>query len=96
MVLVPRQGLRRSLGDDMTLLHLHLDEKRERRPILARAVGRLGAALHLMHRAIIAARTRRLESELTFHRDDRDEMPVTQDAARYPQRPLILDEKWDF
>jgi hypothetical protein len=81
----------------MTLLHLHLDETRERRPILARALfKRLGAALHLMHRAIIAARTRRMESELAFHRDERDEAPAPQDATRFPQRPLILGEKWDF
>jgi len=80
----------------MTLLHLHLGETRERRPLLARAFKRLGAALHLMHRAIVLARTRRLESELTFHRDERDEARATLDVARFPQRPLILGDKWDF
>jgi len=85
----------------MTLLHLHLhphlgETTRERRPLLARAFKRLKAALHLMHRAIVVARTRRLESELTFHRDEGDETRTTQDASRYPQRPLILGDKWDF
>ena len=43
---------------------------------------RTGAALGALHRAIVTAKTRRLRRELRFHDT--------------PQRPLILDDKWDF
>jgi hypothetical protein len=54
-----------------------------------RATGRTGAALKILHRAIVTAKTRRLERELTFHAGSHD-------AAKLPQLPLILGEKWDL
>jgi hypothetical protein len=54
-----------------------------------RATGRTGAALKILHRAIVTAKTRRLERELTFHAGSHD-------AAKFPQLPLILGEKWDL
>jgi hypothetical protein len=82
----------------MTLLQLRHDNTAsiagEGRPKLVRMVKRVLAALRLMHRAIIIAKTRRLERELVRHADDRAIEPV--DATRYPQRPLILGDKWDF
>ena len=53
------------------------------------ATGRTGAAFKILHRAIITAKTRRLERELTFHTGSHD-------SAKFPQLPLILDEKWDL
>jgi hypothetical protein len=48
---------------------------------------RVGAALTMVHKAIVAAKMRRLERELTFH---------SSELRNIPQRPLILDDKWDF
>jgi hypothetical protein len=53
------------------------------------ATGRTGAAFKILHRAIVTAKTRRLERELTFHTGSHD-------SAKFPQLPLILDEKWDL
>jgi hypothetical protein len=45
--------------------------------------GRLdGRRFEVMHQGIVTAKTRRLQRELKFH--------------EIPQRPLILDDKWDF
>ncbi len=51
--------------------------------------GRMGSALRIVHRAIVAARTRRLQRELMFR--DR-----SGDDAQFPRPPLILGDKWDF
>jgi hypothetical protein len=86
---------------DMTLLQLRHDDRRsfagDGRVTFARAFRRLRAACRLMHRAIITARTRRLQSELMFfHARDCGEPSPGEDATRYPQRPMILGDKWDF
>ena len=47
-----------------------------------RAVRRTIAMLGILHRAIVTAKTRRLEREQMFH--------------EIPQRPLHLGDKWDF
>jgi hypothetical protein len=84
----------------MTLLQLRHDNTAsiagEGRPKLVRMVKRVLAALRLMHRAIIIAKTRRLERELVRHADLSDRAIEPVDATRYPQRPLILGDKWDF
>ena len=53
-----------------------------------------------MHRAIVDAKLRRLENEPTFdfgYADDLPEEPfVDATGAKYPQRPLVLGDKWDF
>jgi hypothetical protein len=71
-----------------------------------RAIGRTGAALRIMHQAVIAGRMRRVERELMFHNGSYDRWfsePETQqshasgkDLANFPQRPLLLGDKWDF
>jgi hypothetical protein len=54
-----------------------------------RAAGRTGTAFKILHRAVVTAKTRRLERELTFPTGSHD-------AAKFPQLPLILGEKWDL
>ena len=72
------------------------DVARKRRLSIARASDRLRAALRLMHRGITAAKTRRLQNELMCHAGDDDEQSADQTIAKFPQRPLILGDKWDF
>ena len=71
-----------------------------------RAISRTGAALKIMHRAVIAARMRRVERELMFQNGSYDRLfcepdalqsrQSGSDAVKFPQRPLILSDKWDF
>jgi hypothetical protein len=73
---------------------------------IRRAIGRTGAALKIMHQAVVAAKMRRVERELMFHNgsydrwlgepDAPDSHASGKDAVNFPQRPLILDDKWDF
>jgi hypothetical protein len=80
--------------------HLRIDSAR------LRAIRRIGAALGIMHQAVIAAKMRRVERELMFHDGTYDRWfsePDTQqnhasgkDLANFPQRPLLLSDKWDF
>jgi hypothetical protein len=79
----------------MTLLQLHHNDLHGGL-VIARAFRRLRTALRLMHRAIVAAKTRRLQNELMFHARDHGESSLGEDATRYPQRPMILGDKWDF
>jgi hypothetical protein len=70
------------------------------------ALRRAGAALKIMHHAAIAARMRRVERELMFQNGSYDrwfyqpDAPQNQtsdkDAVKFPQRPLLLGDKWDF
>jgi hypothetical protein len=56
--------------------------------VLARKLSsHIRAALATMHRAIIAAKIRRVRRELTFHGHE---------LRDFPQTPLILGDKWDF
>jgi hypothetical protein len=48
---------------------------------------RVGTALTMVHNAIVAAKTRRVQRELRFHSNE---------LRNIPQRPLILGDKWDF
>jgi hypothetical protein len=73
---------------------------------IRRMIGRTGAAFKIMHRAVVAAKMRRVERELMFHNGSYDRWfgePDAQqshasgkDAVNFPQRPLILGDKWDF
>ncbi|MEA2895476.1 MAG: hypothetical protein QOJ84_1091 [Bradyrhizobium sp.] len=55
--------------------------------VLARKFGsRVSAALTMIHQAIVAAKLRRVQRELMFHANE---------LRDFPQRPLILDDKWD-
>lgn len=84
----------------MTLLQLRDDGlgafAGEGRSTFTRAVQRLRVALRTMHRAIVAAKLQRLRNEPAFRIDGYDAPRRGEDAARYPQQPLILGDKWDF
>jgi hypothetical protein len=49
-----------------------------------------------MHRAIVKAKLRRLRNELMLQRGLDSYYAPEQDASKYPRRPLILGDKWDF
>lgn len=84
----------------MTLFHLHHDDLRgfaaKSRFAIARARRRIGVVLKLMHRAIVKAKLRRLRNELMLQRGLDSYYAPEQDASKYPRRPLILGDKWDF
>jgi hypothetical protein len=72
----------------MTLFHSHRDRLHETADgsqlyaLARRTIVRTSAAFRIIHRAIVTAKLRRMQHELMFH--------------EIPQRPLILDDKWDF
>jgi hypothetical protein len=85
----------------MTLLHSHRRElsgsrglRRGRRFSGARAARMISAAFKTLHRAIVAAKLHRLRNELMLHRSAQARTEL--DAAKFPQRPLTLGDKWDF
>jgi hypothetical protein len=80
----------------MSVIHLHHDGARDFGSAISRAFAWFGSAFKAMHQAIVAAKLERIESELVLRRGYRDDQPLQHDAARYPQRPLILSDKWDF
>jgi hypothetical protein len=84
----------------MTLLHLRHDDlhslERRDNSWIEKVFRRAGTALRIFHRAIVRARLRRLPSEWLYRKDYDDMLPPEQDATRFPQRPLILGDKWDF
>jgi hypothetical protein len=74
---------------------------RRLRRLARHAASRVGAALGMLHQAIVTAKTRRLAREMMFRPDAYDEWSKEperepQDASKLPQRPLILGDKWDF
>ena len=79
----------------MTVIQVHHDDLADG-SVFSRTLAWLGAAVKAMHQAIVTAKLERLESELIFRRGYRDEGPLQHDVVRYPQRPLILSDKWDF
>lgn len=56
------------------------------------------SVLWLARRAIVAAKLHWLRGELICHavRSVEDYAKPVADAARWPQAPLILGDKWDF
>jgi hypothetical protein len=73
--------------------------------VLARKISSsVSAALTMIHQAIVAAKLRRVQRELIFHAGSHDEWSRSkwregrgsvQDIRDFPQRPLILGDKWD-
>jgi hypothetical protein len=73
--------------------------------VLVRKIGSyIRAALTTIHEAIVAAKMRRVRCELMFHAGSHDEWsrskcregPGSNHELRdFPQRPLVLDDKWD-
>ncbi len=57
---------------------------------------RVGAGFRWLHRAIVSAKLRRLNRELMFRHDYDELLPPEHDINKFPQRPLILGDKWDF
>jgi hypothetical protein len=57
---------------------------------------RIGVSFRLLQSAIVRARLRRLDGEWLYRRDYSEMMPQDEDATKFPQRPLILGDKWDF
>jgi hypothetical protein len=84
----------------MTLLYLRHDDisatPRENGAPMARPFRRILVAFRLLHRSIVRAKLRRLHNELLFRRDYSEMLPLEEDATTFPQRPLILGDKWDF
>jgi hypothetical protein len=89
----------------MTLFHTHRGElfgssgrRSGSRFSAARATRTIAAALKTMHRAIVAAKLRRMRNELMLHRTTPTDSGrhAEFDAAQFPQRPAVLSEKWDF
>jgi hypothetical protein len=73
--------------------------------VLARKINsHIRAALTTFHRAIVAAKMRRIQRELIFHAGSHDEWSRSKwregsgadhELGDFPQRPLILGDKWD-
>lgn len=64
------------------------------RVLAGRVISQTRAACRIIHRAIVTAKTRRLQRERIFNtHESRD---PDSDAAKGPQQPLILSDKWDF
>ena len=88
----------------MTLFYTHHDRRNGSTGgfSASRAVRRLRTALKTIHRAIAAARIRRLRNELRLHAATRAKWarPHQTDpdahGDRFPRQPLHLGEKWDF
>lgn len=79
----------------MSLLSAHRGQLNGSRSRSRSAVTRkVIAFFKTMHRAIVAAKLRRLRNELMLRRSAAERVEF--DAARFPQRPLILGDKWDF
>ena len=85
-----RRGLRADIGKmNMTLFYTHHD--RRHGPAVfsfGRALRRMRTGLKRIHRAIAAAKIRRLRNELRLHAATR--------ADRFPRQPVHLGDKWDF
>jgi hypothetical protein len=64
---------------------------------VAKVRSRLKPLFKAIHKAIVTAKMRRLRSELTFSGAHENwSLRMDADAAKFPQRPLILGDKWDF
>jgi hypothetical protein len=85
----------------MTLFHTHRGEvlggrglRHGSRFSAARAVRKMSAPFKALHRAIVAAKLHRLRNELMLHRSTQARAKF--DAAKFPQQPMIIGDKWDF
>ncbi|MCK1515653.1 hypothetical protein IVB22_24485 [Bradyrhizobium sp. 190] len=88
----------------MTLFYTHHDRRYGSAGgfSIGRAVRRLRTALKTIHRAIAAAKIRRLRNELRLHAATRAKWARPHQPEpeahgdRIPRQPLHLGEKWDF
>ena len=84
----------------MALFQLRHDDTRgfaRERPLsISRIFRRIGVVFKMLHRGIVSAKPSGVRTEMLF-RPDYDEMFEREhDAGKFPQRPLILADKWDF
>jgi hypothetical protein len=100
-----RRGLRADIGKmNMTLFFTHHDRRGPALFSFGRALRRMRTGLKRIHRAIAAAKIRRLRNELRLHAATRaqwaraplQEPDAKVQADRFPRRPLLLGDKWDF
>ena len=81
----------------MTLFYSHQDRLDDAtggsllRALAHLAISRASAAFTCIHQAIV---TPRLERDPRESNDPARDAKL--DAAKFPQQPLILDDKWDF
>jgi hypothetical protein len=92
----------------MTLLNSHHGRLHPsaatNRSTFTRFIKRAGTALRRLHRAIAAAKIRRIRRELRLHsraygdwtRQRDHQGSPEKDGRKFPQHPLILGEKWDY
>ncbi len=84
----------------MTLLYLRRYDisvtARDNGASITRLFRRIGTVFRLLHRSIVRAKLQRLHNELLFRRDYSEMLPLEDDATKFPQRPLVLGDKWDF
>jgi hypothetical protein len=75
------------------------------RKLARRALRRTRAALAMLHQAIVTAKMRRLRREMLLYTGPRGDLisppdshnhGTERDLLKFPQRPLILGEKWDY
>jgi hypothetical protein len=102
---VIRSARRADIGKtNMTLFYTHHDRRNGSTGGFSagRAVRRLRTALKRIHRAIAAAKIRRLRNELRLHAATRAKWARAHQPGaephgdRFPRQPLHLGEKWDF
>ncbi|WP_065752775.1 hypothetical protein [Bradyrhizobium paxllaeri] len=93
----------RQIGSmDMTLFYSHHDRWHGSAAgfSIGRTFRRVRSARRTIHRAIAAAKIRRLRNELRLHAAARVNWTHQADAVahgdRFPRQPLHLGEKWDF
>src|SRR5262245_46197577 len=82
----------------MTLFHTHRGEVFGSRGLrsgsrFSAARRKISAVLKMMHRAIVAAKLRRLRNELMLHGNVQARAEF--EVSLFPQRPMVLDDKWD-
>jgi hypothetical protein len=92
----------------MTLVHTHHGRRHRRtamiRAVFTRFIKRAGTTFKKIHLAIAAAKIHRLRNELMLHSDSYDRWmhPDAADgdpewsSAKFPRRPMVLGDKWDF
>ena len=90
----------------MTLFYTHHDRRYGSTGgfSVGRVLRRLRTGLKRIHRAIAAAKIRRLRNELRLHAATRahwaraalHEPDEKMNGERFPRQPLHLGEKWDF
>ena len=76
----------------MSVIQLHHDGQKDFGSVVTRAF----SWFKTMHQAIVRAKLERLENELVLRRGYSEDPASDRDAVRYPQRPLVLSDKWDF